>query len=84
MFSSYEKKLLGTAGTLIDNYKFFRDSIGILIHVDNFTNFNLSDLIESHCKRPKHCLLTMLTFKSKNPKECGIIEVDSEGVVQSF
>ena len=33
----YEEKLLGTAGTLIANYEFFSDSLGILIHADNFT-----------------------------------------------
>ena len=80
----YEDKLLGTAGTLIANYEFFSDSLGILIHADNFTNMDLKDLIESHKNRPKNCLLTMLTFDSSNPESCGIVEVDSNNIVQKF
>ena len=80
----YEDKLLGTAGTLIANYEFFSDSLGILIHADNFTNMDLKDLIESHRNRPKNCLLTMLTFDTSNPESCGIVEVDSNNIVQKF
>ena len=81
---SYEKELLGTAGTLISNADFFNDSIGILIHADNFTKFELNELIEKHLSRPKKCLLTMLTFKTFNPESCGIVQVDSENILQSF
>ena len=80
----YEEQLLGTAGTLISNYKFFSNSLGILIHADNFTNMDLKDLIESHRNRPPDCLLTMLTFNTSNPESCGIVEVDSNNVVQKF
>ena len=80
----HEKKLLGTAGTLIANYKFFSNSIGLMIHSDNFTHMKLKDLIISHQNRPKDCLITMLTFKTNNPKSCGIVELDDEGIVQSF
>ena len=31
----YEPKLLGTAGTLLANQKFFESSTGLLIHADN-------------------------------------------------
>ena len=80
----YEDKLLGTAGTLIANYEFFNDSLGILIHADNFTKLDLKDLIDSHKNRPKNCLLTMLTFDTSNPQSCGIVEIDSNNVVQKF
>ena len=84
IYKTYEKILLGTAGTLIANHEFFIGSLGILIHADNFTKFDLSNLIKSHLKKPKSCLLTMLTFKTSNPKSCGIVDVDSEGIVQGF
>ena len=80
----HENQLLGTAGTLIANYKFFIDSTGLMIHSDNFTNMKLINLIEAHQNRPKHCLITMLTFKTNNPKSCGIIELDNKGIVQAF
>ena len=50
----YEDKLLGTAGTLIANYEFFSDSLGILIHADNFTKMDLRELVHSHINRPKN------------------------------
>ena len=80
----YEDKLLGTAGTLIANYEFFSDSLGILIHADNFTKMDLRELVHSHINRPKNCLLTMLTFDTSTPQSCGIVEVDSNNIVQKF
>ena len=81
--TSYEKNLLGTAGTLIKNKDFVEDDT-LLIHSDNFTTSNLNGLIDTHKRRSKNCLLTMLTFKTNNPSSCGIVETDSQGIVQSF
>jgi len=80
----HEEKLLGTAGTLISNYNFFENSIGLLIHSDNFTTFDLNFLIEAHINRPSECLLTMLTFNTENPSSCGIVRIDSNNIVQEF
>ena len=84
LYKFYEKKLYGTAGTLIANKDFFFNSIGILIHTDNFTKMDLTDLIQAHLKKPRSCLITMLTFDTNNPERCGIVETDSKGVVQDF
>lgn len=81
---SHEDILLGTAGTLIANSEFFYNSIGIMIHSDNFTYMKLKDLVEAHQNRPKNCLITMLTFSSNNPESCGIVEIDKQGIVQAF
>ena len=80
----YEETLLGTAGTLLANAEFFQEGIGILIHADNATDFDLKELIEAHMMRPKDCLVTMLTFQTDKPENCGIVEVNTEGVVQGF
>lgn len=80
----HEDKLLGTAGTLIANYQFFLNSTGLMIHADNFSTFNLFDLIKAHNERPKNCLLTMLTFKTKNPQSCGILEINKQKIVNGF
>ena len=45
---------------------------------------DLKDLIASHRNRPKNCLLTMLTFETSNPESCGVVEVDSNNIVQKF
>ena len=80
----YEEKLLGTAATLMENKYFFKDSTGFLIHGDNLTNFNLLELLNAHNKRGSNCLLTMLTFNSKNPRQCGIVETDQNDILKDF
>ena len=86
IITSYESSLLGTAGTLIKNLNFFVGGNSMLIHADNFTNTNLQDFMHFHINTtiPKKKLLTMMTFKTDNPKSCGIVRVDSEGIVEKF
>ena len=84
LIESYEKELLGTAGTLLENVEFFDGSIGILIHADNATDIKLKNIIREHEKKPDSCLITMLTFKTDKPSECGIVECDKDGIVKSF
>ena len=80
----FEPTLLGTAGTLFSNENLFKDSIGLLIHSDNAMEEDLINLLKAHQSRPKGCLLTMLTFESNNPQECGVVEINSKGIVQNF
>ena len=84
MEEKYEKTLLGTVGTLIENSKFFKNSKIIMIHADNMTNFNLVELIEADKKRPKNCLFTMLTFNSDSPKSSGIVIKNEHNVLKKF
>ena len=79
-----EPFLLGTAGTLLKNKDFFSGTLGMLLHADNVTNADLNKFLEAHQDREQQCLLTMLTFKTYNPENCGIVQVDLNGVVQSF
>ena len=81
---NYEEKLLGTAGTLIKHKEFFRDSRIIMIHTDNMTNFDLAELIKADEKRPKNCLMTMLTFETHSPQTCGIVDRDKDMIVRNF
>ena len=79
---SHEKEILGTGGSLMSNLDYFGDSLGILIHADNFMYESLQPAIRQHQKcRP---LMTMVTFISSNPQSCGIVEIDSQGIVQSY
>ena len=80
----YEKKLLGTAGTLIENYKFFKNSRILMMHADNMTNFDISSLIDFDKKRKDKCLLSMLTFKTNNPSSCGIVVTDKNMILREF
>tara|TARA_Y100000739_G_C20602572_1_gene463731 strand:- start:885 stop:1601 length:717 start_codon:yes stop_codon:yes gene_type:complete len=80
----YEEKLLGTAGTLIANKKFFKDSRIIMIHADNITNFDLSELLKADEKKPNNCLMTMLTFDTDSPQSCGIVERSKDMIIRKF
>ena len=48
---SYERELLGTAGTLIKNINFFKNSSGIVLHADNMTDDNLQNSFETQIKK---------------------------------
>jgi mannose-1-phosphate guanylyltransferase len=81
---AYEPILLGTAGTIIANNDFFQGEDGMVIHADNYCLADLSAFIRAHLNRPSECLMTMMTFRTKSPKSCGIVEVDARGVVIGF
>jgi len=80
----HENKLLGTGGTLINNIEFFEGEDGFLIHADNYCLDDMNLLIEAHKERPSSCLITILVFETENPSSCGIVEINSLGVVTSF
>ena len=82
--SVYEETLLGTGGTILKNSDFFCEQPFMVIHADNLSLFNVSDFKASHERRPTHTEITMMTFSAPDPKLCGIVEVDSEGVVRTF
>lgn len=80
-----EPKLMGTAGTLKANVDFFRDHTTILIHADNWCQCDFGDFMNYHLyARPKHCLITMMTFDTDLPESCGIVEINDQGVVTAF
>ena len=81
---SHEPQLLGTAGTILANQKFFSEGVNILIHADNATDYDINNLITAHHQRPKECCLTMLTFNTDAPHKCGIVEIDKNGIVKGF
>jgi len=83
--STYEKDLLGTAGTLRANKIFFRDNTILLAHADNLCCCDFSRFLNfHHNERPKGTVMTMMTFKTPTPATCGIVEIDKDGVVQKF
>lgn len=68
----HEPELLGTAGTLLANRSLFQGATGLLIHADNAMAGDLQGL------------LTMLTFRTDQPRSCGIVATDERGVVTAF
>lgn len=81
---AHEPELLGTAATLIKNVSFFDGQDGLLIHADNYCTANIKEFIDEHGKRPKSCEISMMTFLTDEPKECGIVSVNSKKIVVEF
>lgn len=81
----HERDLKGTAGTIRQNLKLLEGGTTLLVHADNFCITNFRDFVNFHkYYRPKHCPITMMTFRTWDPSSCGIVEVDSNNVVCSF
>ena len=80
----HEPELLGTAGTLLANQAFFKDATGLLIHADNAMAEDLQGLLNAHADRPAHCQHTMHTYRTDQPRSCGIVATDAQGVVTAF
>jgi len=81
----YEPELKGTAGTLRANQNALLDATILLVHADNFCKCDFDDFLEFHrISRPKHCPITMMTFRTNDPSKCGIVEIDGAGVVIGF
>ena len=80
----YEAELLGTGGTMHANRAFFAGAAFLVAHADNLTTFNLKKFIHAHENRPAGCAMTMLSFRTDDPRSCGILEIDAAHVVQAF
>jgi len=82
--TTFEKELLGTGGTLLRNIDFFNGEDGLLVHADNYCLADLGEFIRAHKQRPPYCLMTMMTFETKTPRSCGIVELNDKGIVIGF
>ena len=80
----YEEKLQGTAGILFDNLDFIGSSDAFLLHVDNYCEDDLQNMLITHKNKPQECLMTMLIFQTKKPKQSGIVTLDRIGKLIGF
>jgi mannose-1-phosphate guanylyltransferase len=80
----HEEQLLGTGGTILANRAFFGRSPFLVAHADNLTRFRVADFMRAHRNRPRSAAMTMMTFETDVPQTCGIVELDSAGVLRRF
>jgi mannose-1-phosphate guanylyltransferase len=80
----YEAELLGTAGTMAKNLKYFAGERFLVAHADNFCICDFNAFQVAHNSRPSEASLTMMTFNAPNPEQCGVVEIDEEKIVQQF
>ncbi len=79
----YEPELLGSAGTLLANKDWVVEGEPFFIlYGDNLTNVNLTKMLAFH--RQHDLPFTLGVFRTAHPMECGIAEVDDDGVVTRF
>jgi len=79
----YEEKLLGSAGTIAVNWDFVAgEEAFFVLYADNLTNANLEKMRKFHMNHGGICTLGL--FKANNPKECGIAELNADGLVVDF
>lgn len=78
-----EKELLGSAGTLKQNYAFIANEEDFFVlYADVLTNLNLRRMLEFH--RHKRQAATLGIYQVPDPRSCGIVSTDNEDVIQSF
>lgn len=80
----HEAELLGTGGTILANRAWFGDGSFMVVHADNLTDFAISALIDAHAAAGPDNLLTLLAFRTPNPSQCGILELDGGSRVVAF
>jgi mannose-1-phosphate guanylyltransferase len=80
----HEPELIGTAGTLIAQRKFWQDSTTIVIHADNFCLSDLKAMVKKHQMRKPNVAATLLVFPTDNPQSCGIVEQNEQDVITAF
>ncbi|MFC1798221.1 nucleotidyltransferase family protein [Thermodesulfobacteriota bacterium] len=82
----FEKQLLGSGGTLFENRVFVKDCKDFIIaYADNLTNIDLDGMIAYH----RQCtamggILTMGLFRTTDPENCGIADLDNHNRVVQF
>lgn len=80
----HEDNLLGTCGTLRQNRAYFDQHPFWFVHADNLSRFDPARMWQRHLTRPSCCLGTMMTFETDNPTQCGIVSLDTDGVIKSY
>src|SRR2546428_12277959 len=78
-----EGTLLGTAGTLLAHRLWIGSERDFWIfYGDVLTNTNITCMLEFHRRRKQ--VATLGVYEVADPRQCGIVTVDREGIVQEF
>jgi len=78
----FEKKLLGSAGTIKKNKDFIMNDPFWIIYADTLTTVNLSSLLATH--RKNNPILTLGVFHSSTPELGGVVNLDNNNRIIDF
>jgi mannose-1-phosphate guanylyltransferase len=81
---AFEEELLGTAGTLLHHKAYFNAGPVLVAHADNLSQFSFEKFKLAHDSRPSSAALTMMTFVTHAPEQCGVVELNRAGIVVRF
>jgi mannose-1-phosphate guanylyltransferase len=78
-----EERLLGSAGTLRANRDWIAsDDCFWIFYADVLNRANLTDMLDVHRRRKPAA--TLGVYEVPDPRRCGIVTADDDGVIQSF
>ena len=81
----FERDLLGTAGSIRHITEAHTEGPTLVIHADNWSHCDLRGLLRHHEQAAaRGMLMTMMTFDTDMPSQCGIVETDSAATLQAF
>ncbi len=80
----YEEKLLGTGGSLLKYQKHLESDQFFVAHADNYVDIDFQQFMQFHSNQPDHIYGTMLTFRTTEPENCGVVEINDENVLINF
>ena len=81
----YEPQLLGTAGTLRRHAGNYLEGSLLVAHADNWCQCDLPAFLESHQRKvPSGVVMSMMTFRTDSPSDCGIVTTDKRSTVTGF
>jgi len=81
---AYEPRLLGTGGTVRAHREFVSGGPFLVAHADNLSAFHMETFAAAHAARPPAAMMTMMTFDTAEPRNCGIVETNAGGLVTAF
>jgi Nucleoside-diphosphate-sugar pyrophosphorylase involved in lipopolysaccharide biosynthesis/translation initiation factor 2B, gamma/epsilon subunits (eIF-2Bgamma/eIF-2Bepsilon) len=81
---AHEPELLGSGGTILANRDYFAGRPFFVAHADNLTDADVGPLIDAHRAAAGEVLLTLLSFRTRTPQSCGILELDGRQRVIAF
>lgn len=80
-----EDELLGTAGSVRIISEGLPSGTVLVLHADNWTHCDLRSLLRYHRQAvARGMLMTMMTFDTDTPEQCGIVETDAIDTLQAF
>lgn len=81
---SYEKNLLGTAGTLKKHFDYLASEDFIVMHADNYFAGSMSGFAGAHKSREVGNFGTLGTFETQSPENCGVLILNLDRTIREF